>query len=322
MSGSSPSLTAKDLAAITLVVVLWGINFVPTKVALESFTPLQLGAARFLLVSFPLILFLPRPRIPLHWLVLYSLVQGVGQFGFLFMAMSVGMTAALASVLMQTQIFFTALLGATLLGEVIARPLKVGMALAALGLVCFVVNVLTSDGAEGVGMIGLLLTLLAAGMWASSNIAVRKIQAVATGAYQPLALMAWSSLVSAIGFLVLTVLLDDPSMRWQWLQSRPGTWASVLYLGWLAGGAAFWLWMLLLTRHPASRVAPFSLGIPVVGVMAGMFILGERVTALQWLGSALVMSALVLVVCSALYSAHKLKRRYGNSGRRAVPGEE
>ena len=33
---------------------------------------------------------------------------------------------------------------------------------------------------------------------------------------------------------------------------------------------AFLLWTLLLTRHPASRVAPFSLGIPVVGLLAGV----------------------------------------------------
>lgn len=309
MSGSPSALTARDLAAVTLVILLWGLNFVPTKFALQDFTPFQLGAARFLLAAFPLVLFLPRPPIPLKWLLLYGLTQGVGQFGFLFLALNIGMTTALASVVMQTQIFFTALMGATLLGEVISRPLKAGMIVAGVGLVCFAVNAIMASGTEEVGMIGLMLTLLAAGMWASANILVRKIQSSGRQ-YRPLALLAWSSLISAIGFIVLAALLDDAEVRWQWLQAKPSTWISVLYLGWVASGVAFLLWTLLLTRHPASRVAPFSLGIPVVGLLAGVFILKEQVTALQWLGSALVMSALVLVISSALYSAHKLKRRY------------
>lgn len=320
MSASSSSLTARDLAAVTLVILLWGMNFVPTKLALQDFTPFQLGAARFLLAAFPLVLFLPRPQIPVKWLLLYGLTQGVGQFGFLFLALDSGMTTALASVLMQTQIFFTALMGATLLGEVISRPLKAGMVVASLGLVCFAVNALMASGTEDVGFIGLVLTLMAASMWASANILVRKIQSSGSQ-YRPLALLAWSSLISAVGFIILAALLDAPEVRWQWLQARPSSWVSLLYLGWAAGGVAFLLWTLLLTRHPASRVAPFSLGIPVVGLLAGVVILNEQVTTLQWIGSALVMSALVLVVLSALYSAHKLKRRY-DAARYNVAGYE
>src|SRR5690625_410842 len=154
MSGSSPTLTARDLAAVTLVILLWGLNFVPTKLALQAFTPFQLGAARFLLAAFPLVLFLPRPPIPFKWLLLYGLTQGVGQFGFLFLALDIGMTTALASVLMQTQIFFTALMGATLLGEVISRPLKAGMAVASVGLVCFAVNAILRSEERRVGKEG------------------------------------------------------------------------------------------------------------------------------------------------------------------------
>lgn len=309
MPGPSTQLAAKDLVAILLVIFLWGMNFVPTKFALEDFTPFQLGAARFLLAAFPLILIIPRPQIPVLWLLIYGLAQGVGQFGFLFLALTSGMTAALASVLMQTQIFFTALMGATLLGEVISRPLKLGMAVAGAGLVCFGINVMVATGTDSVTVVGLLLTLLAASMWACANVVVRKIQTTGVR-YTPLALIAWSSLVSAISFILISYLFDDPAVRWSWLQAKPATWLSLLYLGWMAGGVAFWLWTLLLTRHAASRVAPFSLGIPVVGLLAGIFILEEQVTVLQWVGSILVMSALVLVVGSALFSIATLKRRY------------
>ena len=136
------ALTGRDLTAALIVVVLWGVNFVVMKFALRDFTPLQLGAARYVFAVLPLALFIRPPPIPWKWLVLYGLCQGLGQFGFLFLALQVGMTAALASVILQTQVFFTALFGFVLLKERASRPLQVGMGLAMLGLSCFAINYL------------------------------------------------------------------------------------------------------------------------------------------------------------------------------------
>lgn len=308
MTGSPTHMSAKDLLSVTLVVVLWGLNFVPTKIALHDFTPFQLGAIRFLLTAFPMVLLIPRPKIPLRWLLIYAATQGLGQFGFLFFAIKLGMTAALASVLMQTQIFFTAMLGAALLGEVIPRSLKIGMMVAAIGLLCFAVNIFSVSNSDSFTVVGFVLTLSAASMWASSNIIVKKLQATGLE-YSALSLLVWSCLISGAAFVVMSLVTDDYSDPWRWLHARTISWICMLYLGWVAGGA-FWLWTLLLKRHPASRVAPYSLGIPVVGMLVGILVLNEQVSALQWTGSALVMSALVLVVCGSLYSVKRMKRRY------------
>jgi O-acetylserine/cysteine efflux transporter len=56
------------------------------------------------------------------------------------------------------------------------------------------------------------------------------------------------------------------------------------------------LWTRLLNRHPANRVSPFSLGVPVVGLATGMLALGEVITLWQWAGIGLVMAALVCVL--------------------------
>lgn len=77
-------LSTVDLASALGVVVIWGLNFVAMKVSLRDFTPFQLGAARYLLAAFPLMLFIKRPQLPMRWLVYYGLAQGVGQFGLLF----------------------------------------------------------------------------------------------------------------------------------------------------------------------------------------------------------------------------------------------
>ena len=114
--------------------------------------------------------------------------------------------------------------------------------------------------------------------------------------YDALSLVVWGSAVSAAAFLLASALFDDSAVRWSWTGASPVAWLSVAYIGWGANVVAYWLWTSLLTRHPASRVAPFSLGVPVVGVLAGMLLLGERVDAWQWAGSALVMSALAFVL--------------------------
>jgi O-acetylserine/cysteine efflux transporter len=52
-------------------------------------------------------------------------------------------------------------------------------------------------------------------------------------------------------------------------------------------------------RHAANRVGPFSLGVPVVGLAAGMCLLGEQVSRWQWTGALLVITALLVVIWPA-----------------------
>lgn len=295
-------LSGRDLAAALVVVVVWGVNFVVMKFALRDFTPFQLGAARYVFAVLPLLLFVRAPSIAWKWLALYGLFQGVGQFGILFLALKVGMTAALASVLLQTQVFFTALFGFVLLHERASRPLQAGMVLAALGLACFALNYLApADGGAGAAttLAGFVLTLGAAAMWALSNIVARHVQQ-GGAAYSPMAFVVWSSLFAILPFTLLSLLFDPEATRWQWTQARASSWLAVAYLGWVATILGYSLWTGLLKRHPANRVAPFSLGVPVVGLTTGMLVLGEAVTPWQWAGITLVVAALGCVMLGGL----------------------
>lgn len=301
------ALTGRDLAAALVVVVVWGVNFVVMKFALRDFTPFQLGAARYVFAVLPLLLFVRPPAIPWKWLALYGLFQGVGQFGILFLALKVGMTAALASVLLQTQVFFTALFGFVLLHERASRPLQAGMVLAALGLACFALNYLAPAGA-GIGaattLAGFVLTLGAAAMWAMSNIVARHVQQ-GGAAYAPMAFVVWSSVFAILPFVLLSWLFDPEATRWQWTQARASSWLAVAYLGWVATILGYSLWTGLLKRHPANRVAPFSLGVPVVGLTTGMLVLGEAITPWQWAGITLVAAALICVLSGSRWRAAK-----------------
>ena len=291
-------LSGRDLAAALAVVVIWGLNFVVMKLALRHFTAFQLGAARYVFAALPLVLLLRPPRVRARWLLVYGLSQGVGQFGLLFLALKVGMTASLASVLMQTQVFFTALFGFVLLHERLTPAQRTGLLLAACGLAAFALNYIAPvHGAPATTTaLGFLLNLGAASMWAASNIVARRVQQETGGDFDATAFVVWSSMVPVLPFVCASLAFDDPSTRWAWTQAGLSDWLAVAYLGWIATITAYALWTGLLKRHPANRVAPFSLGVPVVGIGAGMLVLQETVTGWQWLGILFVVAALVSVM--------------------------
>jgi O-acetylserine/cysteine efflux transporter len=304
MPHPTSTLSSRDYLCALAVVIIWGLNFIFMKFALSDFTPLQMGAARYIFAVFPLILFIKRPDLDVKWLLMYGLFQGVGQFGFLFIGLKLGMTAALASVLMQTQVFFTAFFGFVLLKEQPSRSLLIGLLLAATGLVCFAMNYIApqATNTKATTLAGLVFCVLGASMWSASNIVVRKLQQSSTQNaeknthFDAVAFLVWSSVVPILPFIGLSLLFDAESTRWRWLDATWSSWLSVAFLGWVATIAAYAMWTNLLKRHPANRVAPFSLGVPVVGITAGMMVLGEQISNWQWGGIAFVVAALLMVM--------------------------
>lgn len=298
------ALSARDYGAALVVVLIWGTNFIAMKTALRELTPFQLGAGRYLLAVLPLIVLVRPPKLAWRFVALYGLLQGVGQFGLLFLALKIGMSAALASVLLQTQVFFTALLGFVLLRERGSPALLWGMALAALGIGCFALNYLAGGAASGPAATtptGFALVLLSAAMWAGSNIVVRRAQKHSAH-FDVLPFMVWSSLVPIVPFVLLSLLFDDAATRAVWRAPAAlsvATWVSLAYLGWCATILAYALWTALLKRHPANKVAPFSLAVPVVGISSGMIVLGDVITPWQWAGTALVVASLAMVMFGA-----------------------
>jgi O-acetylserine/cysteine efflux transporter len=300
MSKHPATFSSRDYLSALAVVIIWGLNFIFMKFALQDFTPFQMGAARYVFAVFPLILFIKRPHLDAKWLLYYGLFQGVGQFGFLFVGLKLGMTAALASVLMQTQVFFTALISFFLLGEKPSRSLQIGLLLAATGLACFAMNYIAPQAINkrATTLFGLVFCVLGASMWAASNIVVRKAQQSLKkdSSFDAVAFLVWSSTVPILPFVALSLLFDAEATRWRWLAASWSSWVSIAFLGWVATIIAYALWTGLLKRHPANRVAPFSLGVPVVGITAGMVVLGEQITSWQWAGISFVVAALLMVM--------------------------
>ena len=284
-------LSRGDLLRALGVVVIWGLNFVVMKVGLQDVGPMLLGAMRFALAALPFLLFVKFPNLPWRYVVGYGLAQGLGQFGFLFLGLKLGMTAGMASVVMQTQAFFTLLLAVPVLGERArgAQWLGLGVALAGLLLIATA----HGDGPGQMTLAGFVLTLSAAFMWAVSNLVARLANRVAD--YDPLPFIVWSSLFPIAPFLLLAVWMDGPQLVWQQVAGLSfRSLLVVLFLAWFATLLAYSLWTRLLKRHPAGRVTPFSLLVPVVGLWAAWVFFGELPLPQQWLGTGLVLMGLVV----------------------------
>ena len=280
-------MTPKDLLLALLVIIVWGLNFVVIKVGLHGMPPMLMGALRFMLAAFPAILFVRRPQVPLRWMLAYGMTISVGQFAFLFYAMYVGMPAGLASLVLQSQAFFTLFFAALFLGERLRGSNLFGLLVAASGLV-----LIGLQGGQAMTLAGFALTIAAASMWALGNVVTRKL-----GKVNLVGLVVWGSLIPPLPFLALSLWLEGPELISQSLRSL--CLDSLLVLAYLAFGATilgYGLWSRLLSRYPASQVAPFSLLVPVVGISSSALLLGERLGSLQMVGAALVMAGLLINV--------------------------
>jgi O-acetylserine/cysteine efflux transporter len=305
MTSTSSSFSTRDLLSALLVVIIWGTNFVAMKVGLRSLTPFQMGAARYVFAILPLILFVKPPKLPAKWVIAYGFSQGVGQFGLLFLSLKVGMSASLASVILQTQVFFTAIFGFMLLKERTSRALLAGLALAAVGLACFAASSLQSVSASDITPAGFVLCLTGAAMWAVSNIVVRSAQKTSPG-FDVISFIVWCGAVPIIPFVLLSLAFDDPATRWQWTDAPFAAWISVAYIGWMSTIVGYAMWTRLLKRHPVNRVAPFSLGVPVIGITSGMVALGDTISGWQWAGIALIVAALVCTMFGGRWLDRKI----------------
>ncbi|MDP9560598.1 EamA family transporter [Agrobacterium tumefaciens] len=273
------------LALIT--VFLWGFNFVAIKIGVADMPPLFLTGVRYLFAAVPLVFFLPKPNVPWRHMIVYGMAMGFVQFGLLYPAIKLGLPAGLASLVMQSQAFFTLALAVVFLGE---RPLPsqiVGAIVAFGGLAVIGVERMTAAA-----LIPLLMGVGSAIAWACGNIVNRRI-----GQVNAVSFVAWTSLVPVLPLVLLSLVVEGPDAIAQGLHNATPTMALVvIYMAYGATIVGAGIWSYLLLRYPAGTVAPFSLLVPIVGFVSAYLAFAEHITVFEVVGAALVIIGLMLNV--------------------------
>lgn len=273
------------LALIT--VFLWGFNFVAIKIGVTDMPPLFLTGLRYLCAAVPLVFFLPKPNVPRRHMIVYGMAMGFFQFGLLYPAIKLGLPAGLASLVMQSQAFFTLALAVVFLGE---RPLPsqiIGAVIAFGGLAVIGIERMTMAA-----FVPLLMGIGSAIAWAVGNIVNRRI-----GQVNAVSFVAWTSLVPVLPLLALSLVVEGPAAIAEGLANATATTALVvIYMAYGATIVGAGIWSYLLLRYPAGTVAPFSLLVPVVGFISAYLAFAEHITIFEVLGAGLVILGLVLNV--------------------------
>jgi O-acetylserine/cysteine efflux transporter len=277
----------RHLALALAVVAVWGSNFVIIKIGLAHLPPLLFAALRFAIAFFPAVLLLPKPPVSWRNLAAYGVLIGVGQFGVLYIAMKGSISPGLASLVIQTQVFFTIFLAMRLSRERVQPFQWLALALAATG----VVVIATHTGGD-ITVLGLLMVLGAAFCWACANIVSKR-----AGQVNMLAYVVWSSAAAVPPLLLMSLAFEGwPAISAGVAQADAATWAAVLWqaVGNTLFGYAAWGW--LLARHSAASITPMALLVPVFGMLTSLWWLNEPLPAWKLWAAALVMCGLALNV--------------------------
>jgi O-acetylserine/cysteine efflux transporter len=266
-------------------VTVWGTNFVVIKFALGHLPPLLFAALRFTLALVPALFFLPRPSVGWRNLALYGLLIGVGQFGLLYIAINGHISPGIASLVVQTQVFFTIGLSMRLSGERVKPFQWVALALASAGIATIGFHTDGSTSALGLGLV-----LLAALSWAGGNMAAKQ------GApSNMLGYVVWTSAFAVPPLFALSLALEGWDAISAGLRNADAlTWGAVAWQAWgnTLFGYAAWGW--LLARYPAATITPMALLVPVFGMGASALLLAEPLPAWKLMAAALVLGGLAI----------------------------
>jgi O-acetylserine/cysteine efflux transporter len=277
----------RHIALALTIVLIWGVNFVAIGHALQGFPPILLAAVRFALTGLAAF-FVPRPKeVRWYWIGGISTFMFFGQYVLLFTGMAHGMPDGLASLVLQSQAPFTVLAAALLLGEKTGPRQAAGIVAAVAGLA-----VIGAGRGGNVPLGSLLLVIGAGASWALGSICNRK-----AGAANGFALMVWASVYAAPPLLAVSLLTEGPHrIGHAFAHLHAGPVLGLLYIVLLSTFVGMGAWVVLITKYPASAVAPYTLGVPPIGILAALIANGERMTALEVAGSVAVLAGLVAIV--------------------------
>jgi O-acetylserine/cysteine efflux transporter len=279
----SPTLPFRHFLLALAVVAVWGSNFVVITLALGHLPPLLFAALRFFFALVPGIFLVRPPAVPWRNLALYGVLIGVGQFGLLYIAMNGGISPGIASLVVQTQVFFTIGFSIWLTSDRVFPFQWAALLLAAAGIAVIFLN--TDGTMTGPG---LLLVLVAACCWGAGNVTAKRAATPNMAAY-----VIWSSVYAIVPLLALSCIFEGPQRVAAALRTADAaTWAAAAWQGWgnTLFGFAAWGW--LLARHSAATIMPMALLVPVVGMSTAALVMGEALPAWKLGAGALVLAGL------------------------------
>ena len=277
-------LGLRDTGLAVLVTAIWGFNFVVAKTGLTELPPIFMMALRFTLSAALLVPFVTMPREKLKQVAALSVVLGAGHFSMMFTGLKEldGSTAAIA---IQLQVPFSALLATVLLNDPPGWRRVIGMAVAFGGVI-----LIAGEPRFAGSLWSLGLVVGAAFMWAVGNVQVKQM-----GKIDEMALLAWMSVMAAPQLFLLSFMLEDGQISAAAAAGWRG-WGAVAYQAVIVVALSYGIWYRLLARHSVSSTVPYTLLVPVFGVLASVIWLDETLTPRVLIGGVVTVLGVSVIV--------------------------
>ncbi|EPF5498530.1 EamA family transporter [Yersinia enterocolitica] len=274
-----------DFLIALLITAIWGVNFSIIKLGLITADPLILAGIRFTLCALPAVFFIKKPDTSWRYIIGYGLLFGIGLWGIVNLGIKAGVSAGIASLVLQFGAFFTMVLGAFLFHENLSKYQYIGIIVALLGLTSII---FISDGS--VTFIGLALVLCGAVVWGLVSIIIKK-----SDTKKVFSFLVWSSLFSPIPLFILSYLFNGPSGFTELaIHFNTTTLFSILFQVYPNTLFAYWVWNSLLTKYPVSVVAPLSLLVPIFGMLGSVMIFNESIPSGKIIAMVFIISGLII----------------------------
>lgn len=207
-------------------------------------------------------------------------VCSLGAFFIAYMYAIQASGAALAAVLLYTAPAWVALLARFFFGELLTPAKLAAIAISLTGVT--MVSLAGGTGASGVTMAGIFFGLLSGFLYSTQYVFTKKFVA----AHSPFTIFGYSLLFAALALAPLT----------QFTEKSPADWGLLFTLG---AGCTFFPYLCYaagMKRVDASIASVIATFEPVVATTAAWLVWHESFSPMGWAGSALVISAVLLLV--------------------------
>lgn len=285
--------------------IIWGSTWLFIKVGLQDLPPITFAVARFTLsiaILAPVIYFsgIKMPASKAEWKLMA--LTGFLQFSLNYSAVFWSekyIESGLAAVLQGTISVFGLLLAWIFLPqEKVTKQKVLGVTIGIIGVAVIFVDQLRVDNIWAFW--GCVAIVAGAYCAAQSSILVK---AKASG-MNPASLL-FSQMICGLPAIVIYALIAEGNpltFNWTWRAV-----SCVLYLSLLGTIAAFWLYYWLLSRIESTKAMMISLVTPLLAVVLGAIILGEKLPPQTYIGGALILASIGLIVLKKRASQQRIE---------------
>ena len=278
-------MKTKDILLAILITMIWGINFSFIKLGLNTLDPFMITAIRFTLTAFPLVFFIKKPDVQFKYLISYGIFFGVGVWGMTTLGIYYGISAGIASLLIQMSVFFAILLGILFLKESISKIQIIGFIIAIIGIGLIAT---VTDGS--ISLIGFILVLVGALFMSIVSLIVKKANTTNIFSF-----LVWSSLFSIVPLFLLSYLTQGQSVFIDFYTNIDDKAIfSIFFIVYPTTLFGYWVWNSLLQKYPISSVAPLALFVPFFGLLGSFIVFGEQLGFVKIVASVLIILGLII----------------------------